>query len=415
MGDTAGAGRAMREIGLAQIFLGANDEAEASIRSALASSREAGDRRGEAWALQHLAWISFVQGRSAEAESRLGRSADTFAELGDVGGLGWATGLLAYVKFNQGHLDEARLLGEQVLVESRERGDRWGEGMMLMLSAGVALWSGRSNDGVSFAREAHAVFQNIGDRFGSTQSLAAIGRGMVTVGRVEEGLDLLAAAYRDDPADPRDDERITLAAALAGAAVAAGEPDIALEAIDRFNDEALDRTGPGDVERVVAAGLALLQVGRVSEAVADLRPPAEGTPDVPPSAYAQSALAFALAAAGEHDEVLALADEVDRGERSTYLDRMTADIAVGLVLARDGDESAVSVLEAVVEAVDALEDEVAKAVARTAEAAAHELLGLPSAAEATHVADARLAALGITGVGWRTAIRLVLQPEIATV
>ena len=47
LGDTRGAGAATREIGLAQIFLGANDEAEASIRSALASSREAGDRRGQ--------------------------------------------------------------------------------------------------------------------------------------------------------------------------------------------------------------------------------------------------------------------------------------------------------------------------------------------------------------------------------
>ena len=56
--------------------------------------------------------------------------------------------------------------------------------------------------------------------------------------------------------------------------------------------------------------------------MADLRAPAEGTADVPPSAYAQSALALALAAAGEDDEAVAFADEVDRGERATYLDRM---------------------------------------------------------------------------------------------
>ena len=188
LGDEQGAADAIREIGMAQIFLGQNDDAEHSVRAALAASREAGDRRGEAWALQHLAWISFVEGRVDEAESRIARSAQTFAELGDLGGLGWATGLLAFVRFNQGNLDEARALGAQVLVEARQRGDRWGEGMMLLLNAGVALWSGHANEAVLSAREAHTVFKAIGDRFGQTQSLAALGRCLVTTGRVDDGL-----------------------------------------------------------------------------------------------------------------------------------------------------------------------------------------------------------------------------------
>ena len=416
LGDIAGVGAAMREIGMAQIFLGANDEAEASIRMALAASREAADRRGEAWALQHLAWISFVQGRSAEAESRLARAAETFTELGDAGGLGWATGLLAFVRFNQGNLDEARALGEQVLVDARQRGDRWGEGMMLLLSAGVALWSGRAPAAVSFAREAHTLFHAIGDHFGQAQSLASLGRCLVAAGQIDEGMALLQTAYEDGMADSlADEDRFTLVAGLAGAAVAIGEPSIALEALDRVRDPDDDRLGLGSVERVVANGLALLQAGRVTEAVGELRASAEGAADVAPSAYAQSALALALAAAGEHDEVLALAAEVEQGGHSTYLDRLTAGMAAGLVLARDGDEAAIIELGALVELVDPLQDEVAKALARLAEAAAHELLGLPSADEASHVATARFAALGLTGDGWRTAIDLVLQPEIATV
>ena len=420
LGDERGAGDAMREIGLAQIFLGQNDDAEVSIRASLAAAREIGDRRREAWALQHLAWISFVEGRSAEAESRLLRSAETFTELGDTGGLGWTTGLLAFVRFNQGDLVEARALGEQVLVDARERGDRWGEGMMLLLNAGVALWSGHAVEAVALAREAHTHFEVIGDRFGKTQSLAALGRSLVTAGQVEEGITLLRAGYDAVLAGPGgNEEAFTLLAGLAGAAVAVGDPATALEAVDRISDQvsehASDRTGVGAVERVVANGLALVQTGRVTEAIAELRESAEGGADISPSTYAQSALALALAAAGEHDEVLALAAEVGESGRSTYLDRMSADIAAGLVLARDGDEAAIATLSALVETVDTLDDEVAKAVARLAEAAALATLGLPSAVEAGHVADARLAGLGLPADGWRTAIGLVLDPETATV
>ncbi len=130
-----------------------------------------------------------------------------------------------------------------------------------------------------------------------------------------------------------------LASALAGAAVAAGDPDIALVAIDRVLGEVDDSAGIGGLERIVAQALALVQVARPVEAVVALRPSAEGSADVPPAAYAQSALALALATVGERDEVLALADEVACGGRSTYLDRLTSGMAAGLVLTRDGDEA----------------------------------------------------------------------------
>jgi class 3 adenylate cyclase/tetratricopeptide (TPR) repeat protein len=414
--DEQGAADAIREIGMAQIFLGDHAEAEHSVREALAASREAGDRRGEAWALQHLAWISFVEGRVDEAESRIARSAQTFAELGDLGGLGWATGLLAFVRFNQGNLDEARSLGAQVLIEARERGDRWGEGMMLLLEGGVDLWSGRADDALSSAREAHTVFKAIGDRFGQTQSLASMGRCLVAIGRVDDGLGMLSDAFDQRLSTERGSEdRFTLAAALAGASVAVGDPDRALVAIDRIMSEVSDTTGIGGLERIVAQSLALIQVGRPGEAIVALRPAAEGTADVPPAAYAQSALALALATVGERDEVLALADEVACGGRSTYLDRLTAGIAAGLVLTRDGDEEGLTRLGALVESADGTDDEVAQAIARLALAAARAAFDQPTAPEAAREADERLRALGLAATGWRTAIDLVLQPRTASV
>ena len=416
LGDDRGAADAMREIGMAQIFLGLHEEAEASIRAALAASRQVGDRRGEAWALQHLAWISFVEGRSAEAESRLTRSAETFAELGDVGGLGWATGLLAFVRFNQGNLEEAWVLGEQVLVEARDRGDRWGEGMMNNLGAGVALWSGRSSTAVEYARAAHAVFQSIGDRFGETQALVALGRSLVAVGRVEEGVKMMRDGVGDGlDLDRSVEDRFILVAGLAGTAVAIGDPDLALAVIDLLPSEVLEVEGIGAAERVVANGLAFLQVGRVDEAVALLRGPAEGSADVPASAYAQCVLALALAARGEDEAALALSTEVAASERATYLDRATAQIAAGLIAARRGDDDALSMLSSTIETLDGLEDEVTQVIARLAEAAALASLDLPSAVEAGHVADARLAELGIAAVGWRRIIDLVLASEPASV
>ena len=403
--DVRGAADAIREIGMAQIFLGEHAEAERSIRSALEASRQIGDRRGEGWALQHLAWISFIEGRSVEAESRLHRSAQAFAELGDVGGLGWATGLLAFVRFNQGKLDEARSLGEQVLVEARERGDRWGEGMMLLLGAGVALWSGHAVEATERSREAHTLFRAIGDPFGATQSLAALGRCLVATGRVQEGLELLRTAEADATGQDRNvADRVTLAAALAGAAVAAGDPEAALAAVDGVRADLTDRSRVGVAEHLIARGMALVQAGRASEAVDLLRDQAEGDAETAPSAYAQSALALALAGLGAGDEVATLATLVAENERATYLDRVSAGIAAGLVRARGGDERALGELAELVAEVDATDDVVAQVVTRLAEAEALAHLGgaRPTRPRWPSRPGSPSSACRPTGGGWRS-------------
>ena len=100
---------------------------------------------------------------------------------------------------------------------------------------------------------------------------------------------------------------------------------------------------------------------------------------MPPSAYAQSALALALAASGDDDEALAVAGEVNDSDRGTYLDRVMAQIAIGLIAARRGDDEALAILNDTIENVDALEDEVAQTIARLAEAAALAVLDVPSA------------------------------------
>ncbi len=417
--DKQGAAKAMREIGMSRIFLGDNEGAEAAIRDALAASRDVDDRRGEAWALQHLAWISFVEGRAAEAEGRLSRAADTFAELGDVGGLGWALGLLAYVCFIRGDLVRADELGAQVLVEARERGDRWGEGMMLMLGAGVRCWSGRTLESVEYAREAHALFHTIGDKFGQAQALGTLGRVLVAVGRVGEGLTMLEDAMADSFDDPTSQDRAMFVTALAGASAAAGDVSRALPAFQRLNEEspvgAAAGLGSGGFERAVAYGLTMLQSGQLGEALAALRPAAIGDPDRPVSPYAESALALALAATGQTDEVIELADAVVADDTATYLDRAYAVMAVSLARARVGDPDGIGRLDIAIEAIDATEDVVAQAVTRLVRAASLGALGAEGSEAAAAEAQARLDALGVDADGWRTIIRLALEPAGATV
>jgi class 3 adenylate cyclase/tetratricopeptide (TPR) repeat protein len=412
LGDEQGTADALREIGMARIFLGDNDHAEEAIRAALSGSRAAGDRRGEAWALQHLAWISFVEGRAAEAEDRLTRSADTFAEIGDLGGLGWALGLLAYVCFIQGDLARADQLGEQVLVEARERGDRWGEGMMLLLRSGVRCWTGRTLEAVDYARQAHALFHAIGDRFGQAQALTTLGRALVHSGRVAEGRTMLQAGFDADIDDPGSQERATLLTALANALVVLGDPEAALSAFDLVRDRSVTGMGAGlgagAVEREVARGLALLQIGEVDEAITVLGREAGAGPDGGPSAYATAGLALARAAAGDCDEVLELAERTRGISHATHLDLATASVAEGLARAARGDREALVVMDDAIDAVDATEDVVAKAIVRLARAVVLEALGEPEAPAAHEDAEARWRDLDTDPAGWRTAFGLSL-------
>jgi class 3 adenylate cyclase/tetratricopeptide (TPR) repeat protein len=412
LGDAQGAADALRQIGMARIFLGENDQAEEAIREALAGSKAVGDRRGAAWALQHLAWISFVEGRASEAEARLTKSADTFAEIGDVGGLGWALGLLAYVCFIQGDLERADQLGAQVLVEARERGDRWGEGMMLLLASGVRCWTGRTLEAVDYARQAHALFHTIGDRFGQAQALTTLGRSLVHSGRVAEGMAMLRTGFDADLSDSFSQDRATLLTALANAEVVLGDPEGALRAFERVGETGVTGMGAGlgagALEREVARGLALLQSARVDQAAEIFRREMGVGPDGKSSTYALAGLALTSAAQGELDEVIDLSAQVRGAVQATHLDLATVAVAEGLARARHRQPEAVATLDAALLAVDATEDAVAKAIVRLARAAALDALGSPAAGAARDEADARWADLGVDPAGWRTAFDLSL-------
>jgi tetratricopeptide (TPR) repeat protein len=408
--DDGGVADAMRITGITQLFTGNNDGAEASIGEALEAYRLLGDRRGEAWALQNLAWISYIKGRSAEAEGRITSSAATFSELGDSGGLLWALGLLAFVKYHQGAMSEAEDLGEQVLIEARERGDRWGEGMMLLLMAGVRLWTGRTESAAVAAADALAVFVAIGDRFGEVQATAALGRAEVNAGRVHEGLRRLQEAldgHRDDRLHP--ELKTMLATGLAASAVQLGEPALALRSLAAAGADHDEPVAIGDTDRMVAHSLAVLQKGRVEEAVDALRRVLDVRDEAGPSAYAQSALALASAVAGDDVVVEAAATDTLANPRATYLDALTARLAQGLVRARCGDPGVVGAFDALVQEAHRFDDHVARAVVALAQALVAEAGGYDGADEERRRAESQLELLGVDGTGWRLVFGVALS------
>ncbi|MCP4087598.1 MAG: AAA family ATPase [Actinomycetia bacterium] len=398
--DRAGAANARRLRGLAELQDGHPDEAAASLAESRVDFVELGDRQGEAWVLQGLAWLEFSEGRALIAEETLHESLHLFEELGDNGGLTWARGLLAWIKFHLGERGAAADLGAVVLAEAADHGDRWGEGMMLALQASIALWSGRAQEAVGEASRALALFRSISDDRSIVQTQSLLGRALVAVGRVAEGLDQLDQAV--EVAERAQDQTARSMAATAQAAASArlGKPERALRWAAAAEVGDLDPTVIGEGDQIVALSIALLQIEQPEEAVELLSQNFERAGDLP-SPYAQAALALGLVVVGRLEEGVAVADEVVTSNRSTYQDRAMARTALVGVAVRHGDTAgAQAVLEELSREVSNTDDRLAQANIRRIEAIVTEVLGGPEA-EALHAdADRRFVELGISGRGW---------------
>src|SRR5690606_36362016 len=399
VGDRRGMAESLRLRGMAELFGGDAEAAHRSISEALDASGALGDKRGQAWAFQTLAWLAFLEGRPAEADRRIHQSATMFEELGDSGGLGWALGLQAWVRFHQGQWDEAEQLSERILVESRERGDRWATAMMLVLSASIRLWTGRAQQAIPRAQEAREMFDAVGDLEREVQSAAVLGRALIAVGMVGEGfrtLDLAVEASRSATDSPMP----MGATAVAAAAASIGDPERALRAVALVGVDDLDPAVIGESDRLVATGLALLQMDQLGEARAHLEAATELDSEEEPSAYALSGLACVRAVDGCLDECRELTQQVLEIGRSTYLDRITALCALGSILRGTGEVAeAQELFEQATQIADDTDDRVAQALVRLARFEAARAAGevLPGLSASVH---RRLTDLGIDAAGW---------------
>jgi class 3 adenylate cyclase/tetratricopeptide (TPR) repeat protein len=403
-GDRQGMAESLRLRGMAELFAGDGDAAHRSISDAFDAFCALDDKRGQAWALQNLAWLAFLEGRPAEADRRIVESATMFDEIGDSGGLGWALGLQAWVRFHQGQWEAAEELSELILVESRGRGDRWASGMMLVLSASIRLWTGRAELALPRAQEAREVFGAIGDVEREVQSAAVLGRALIALGSVGEGFRTLDLAI-ETSRGATDSTFPMGATAVAAAAASIGDPERALRAVALVGLDDLDPGVVGESDRLVATGLALLQMEQVAEARSHLEAAAELDSEEDVSSYALSGLACVRAVEGRLDECRTLTDLVMAVGRSTYLDRVTALCALGAILMGVGQQAeADQRFDEATLLADGTDDRIAQALVRLARCEAARVTGVVLADLSAEV-HSRLTELGIEAEGWLRVFR----------
>ena len=407
LGDAAGVAATQRDLGFTHLYCGDTDDAERLISDALASFRSFGDDRGIAWALQNLAWIAFMRGRMQEADVRLHEAADRFAEAGDWGGLGWAFGLLAFVRYHQGRLDEAEELAAQIASEVRYMGNPWAVGMMEALLADVALWRGRGEESVRRGREALALFRAISDSFGEVQACGVVARGLAGLGRWADYR--LALSELDDAAarHPDPNQRLIARVISAGVALLTGDAELALAEATLALDQSTEAESLGSSERSGALGGALLQSGRIDEAIAVLDEAFRDERADGPRASLGGMLALAHAAGGHTDDAMRLIAAIDVIRGGTYMDRVTTHWARGFVSVQRKDTlGAVAAFEAACALTDATDLRVDIAVATLARGRALQALGSADASTVLEQAADRLEALGIDAAGWERVFAL---------
>jgi class 3 adenylate cyclase/tetratricopeptide (TPR) repeat protein len=407
-GNRRGEGSALRRIGWTKLFSGDLDGAEPVLEEALAAFTEADSPRGQAWAHQNLAWIAYGRGDHELAERRLADSIELFRQIGDWGGLIWATGMLGWARYGQGHIEEAEQYTQQALDESREQGDVWQAAMMNVLLASIRVWQGRTDDALTYAREAWRLFTGIDDEWGELQAVGPLTVALMLSGQIDEAERLRDEIQRRTDANPEMESYRRYAAGLtAMLAVGIGDPQRALDAL------AADPTQPGERryganDVLVTRGHALLQLGRVAEAIDVLERTVGSTTQPGSLNQASSVLALALAAGGQIERARTVAASVIEGQGS-YLDRAVALVADACAAAR-GQLLAESLdsLDRAERLVAATQDQLAHAVIALARARVLEALDQPFAGGADAEARERLARLGIEARGWDNVFRLAL-------
>ena len=405
--DESGAANVLRGLGMTHLFRGDIAQAERFVSEALASFRTSGNQRGAAWALQNLAWISFSHGNIPRAESRLEESADLFGELGDWGGLSWAYGLLAFVRYNQGRLEEAAAIAEHISIEGRETGNRWAVGMMDVLLGNVALWSGRNRECIERGTDAIELFQEIGDRWGEVMSTGSVIRAQAELGLDDAYAASLAHYYELARAMPDDGMHAIPAVVEASVQLQRGNADEAARILGVIAP--VDDAELGAADLSAAIGLARLQLGDVDGAIAVLEGPYEHATDDGPRLGVGCRLALAYAVAHRCDDARRVLEELNERAGGTYSDRMVALWAESLVHVQTGSgdgRGSVDAAHAIATATDA---RLEHAIAALARATVLDTLGDPEAGEVREDAELQLAAMHLTGAGWRRVFNAALE------
>jgi class 3 adenylate cyclase/tetratricopeptide (TPR) repeat protein len=323
---------ALRQRGFIELFGGSLVDAEWFFGEAEAEYLRLADERGLAYIEQHRAWLSFLSGDLTLADERLHSAADTLNRLGDRNGVGWAYGLLAFVRFFQRRFIEAEDLANVVGAEALDRGDDWAAAMMQTLLADLRLWQGNLNEALANGEQARNRFKRIGDKFGLVQSLAALVRIQVALGResaLQRSTEELLTLADNSPWGPLP------VLAVAGAAMHRGDGQMALAMVERGLDR--ESANAGNFEALVVRTIAYVQLGLIDDALTALDQIGVDSMEHP---FAQVAVALVRSLSGDADAAVAASDSVMATVGATYLDRAIAAVAAAGAHSALGDRVA---------------------------------------------------------------------------
>ncbi|MEU8814625.1 tetratricopeptide repeat protein [Actinoplanes sp. NPDC048796] len=176
VGDLAGQGHALTDLGTALWRLGQGGPAADSHRRAVELFRRTGDPVGQARALLNLGVVMTQLGRYREAADHFGRALVLYRQSGDPLGEGRALARVGYIEQTLGHHEEAAEHFARALALCRANGDRMGEGSSLISLGEAETELGRHEPAGEHLFEALALFQKeLGDRTGEASALYALG------------------------------------------------------------------------------------------------------------------------------------------------------------------------------------------------------------------------------------------------
>jgi tetratricopeptide (TPR) repeat protein len=193
VGDRAGEGRTLNNLGSLAHYQGRLGEAQRYHEQALTILREVGDRRVEGRTLSNLGSLAYAQGRLGEAQAYYEQALAIQRAVGDRAGEGATLGELGSLAYAQGGPTEAQRYHEQALAIQRAVGDRAGEGRTLNNLGSLVEGQARRAEAQAYYEQALAILRGVGDRAGEGATLSNLGRVAANQGRLGE-----ARAYYDE-------------------------------------------------------------------------------------------------------------------------------------------------------------------------------------------------------------------------
>ncbi len=238
------------------------------------------------------------------------------------------------------------------------------------------------------------------------QAKATKARGLISSGRIDEGLELLRGIFPDSETMP-----IGYGVISASVGTQLGEAVLAHSALAQPLETAVTLGTVADHEMLVLSGIATLLDGNASDARAKLQHAADSAANEGQKAYAFGALAVAAAADRDPKAALDAADKSIGAQGGTYLDRQLAKTGQALAFSQQDDRRALTVADELVKRASETTDVLAHGTALLVRASVACALRTDDATDHAADADLALEALGTELPGWRDVFAEAATPN----